>query len=115
MRWALQAGKKCSRQRCGKGKCESRSNSSDVFGEIKSIGYLSPHNKLPQSLAASSNIYDLAVSGGQEAGIIVSKFRRPPPVASCSEDGVDWSRPAWPYAAIIVGNLTRLAEKLGLT
>lgn len=109
MRWALQAEKKCSRQRC-----ESRSNSSDVFGEIQSIGYLSPHNKLPQSLAASSNIYDLAVSGGQEAGIIASKFRRPPPVASCSEDGVDWSRPAWQYAAIIVGNLTRLAEKLGL-
>lgn len=62
---------------------------------------------------ASSDIYDLAVSVGQEAGSIASNFRRPPPVASCSEDGIDWNRPAWQYAAIIVDNPIHLAEKLG--
>lgn len=113
MRWALRAGKKCNRLRCGKDKCESRSNSSDMLGEIRSIGFLWPHNTLPQSLVASGDIYDPAVSVGQEAGIKASNFRRPPPGASCSEDGMDWSRSAWQDATIIADNLTCLAEKLG--
>lgn len=51
---------------------------------------------------------------GQEEGITVSHFRRLPPAASRSEDGIGWGRPTGQYAAIVVANPTRLAEKLRL-